>query len=133
MVNRSLVRSGFDIEVLLSERYLRYALLAQIEAGMFPTVLDLVDASVGLDVRVTLHPPTDYGRLYEPHPEAALPPLAALVAWQKELLRAARHDEHPWHAALRVDALVAQAAALWQTARVASPGRGGALATLPGR
>ncbi len=63
----------------------------------------------------------------------ALPPLQALVAWQIELLRAARHDEHPWHAPLRVDALVAQAAALWQTARVAGPARGGALTTLGGR
>ena len=61
----------------------------------------------------------------------ALPPLTALVAWQTELLRAARHDEHPWHAGLRVEALVAQAAALWQTARAATPRRGGALATLP--
>jgi DNA polymerase-3 subunit delta' len=65
------------------------------------------------------------------HP--ALPPLEALVAWQIELLRAARHDEHPWHAPLRVDALVAQAAASWQTARVVAPARGGALATLPHR
>jgi DNA polymerase III subunit delta' len=63
----------------------------------------------------------------------ALPPPPALMAWQIELLRAARHDEHPWHAPLRVEALVAQAAALWQTARVAPPARGGALATLPGR
>jgi DNA polymerase III subunit delta' len=63
----------------------------------------------------------------------ALPSLAALVAWQTELLRAARHDEHPWHAPLRVEALVAQAAALWQTARVAAPARGGPLATLTGR
>jgi DNA polymerase-3 subunit delta' len=68
-----------------------------------------------------------------PAARPALPPLSALVAWQKELLRAARHDEHPWHAPLRVEALVAQAAALWQTARVAAPGQGGALATLPGR
>ena len=63
----------------------------------------------------------------------ALPPLPALVAWQTELLRAARHDEHPWNAPLRVEALVAQAATLWQTARVAAPGRGGAMATLVGR
>jgi DNA polymerase III subunit delta' len=63
----------------------------------------------------------------------ALPPLQALAAWQTDLLRAARHDEHPWHAPLRVEALVAQAAALWQTARVAAPARGGALATLPSR
>ncbi len=63
----------------------------------------------------------------------ALPSLQALLAWQTELLRAARHDEHPWHAPLRVEALVAQAAALWQTARVAAPAPGGALATLTGR
>ena len=58
---------------------------------------------------------------------------SVVLAWQKELLHAARHDEHPWHAPLRVEALVAQAAALWQTARVAAPGQGGALATLPAR
>ncbi len=57
-------------------------------------------------------------------------PLADLVAWRQELLRAARHDQHPWHAPLRVEALVAQAAALWQTARAAVPGKAGALATL---
>lgn len=68
-----------------------------------------------------------------PLTRSALPPLVALLAWQKQLLRAARHDEHPWHAPLRVEALVAQAAAMWQTARVAAPGQGGALATLPGR
>jgi DNA polymerase III subunit delta' len=68
-----------------------------------------------------------------PTARPALPPLAALAAWQTELLRAARHDEHPWHAALRVESLVAQAAALWQTARAAPPTRGGAVATLPGR
>lgn len=66
-----------------------------------------------------------------PSARPTLPAWGALVAWQKDLLRAARHDEHPWHASLRVDALVAQAAALWQTARVAAPGQGGALATLP--
>jgi DNA polymerase III subunit delta' len=68
-----------------------------------------------------------------PATRPAPPPLASLVAWQADLLRAARHEEHPWHASLRVDALVAQAAALWQTARVAPPGRVGALATLPGK
>jgi DNA polymerase III subunit delta' len=68
-----------------------------------------------------------------PAARPALPPLPALAAWQIELLRAARHDEHPWHAPLRVEALVAQAAALWQTARVVPPARGGAVATLPNR
>jgi DNA polymerase-3 subunit delta' len=63
----------------------------------------------------------------------AAPPLAALTAWQRDLVRAVRHEEHPWHASLRIDALVAQAAALWHTARAAPAGRGGALDTLPRR
>jgi DNA polymerase-3 subunit delta' len=63
----------------------------------------------------------------------ALPPAEALVAWESELRRAARHDEHPWHAALRAEALVAQAAALWQTARGQPAGPGRPMATLPGR
>jgi DNA polymerase III subunit delta' len=62
-----------------------------------------------------------------------VPELRALLAWQRELLAAARHDEHPWHAPLRVEALLAQAAALWQTPRAAPPGRPPALATLRGR
>jgi DNA polymerase-3 subunit delta' len=63
----------------------------------------------------------------------ASPSMAALAAWQRQLLRATRHDEHPWHAALRVEALVAQASTLWQTARASAPGRTGALATLIGQ
>jgi DNA polymerase-3 subunit delta' len=61
------------------------------------------------------------------------PAIAALTAWQRELLGAARHDGHPWHAPLRVEALAAQAAALWHTAREAPPGRPPAVATLRGR
>lgn len=34
----------------------------------------------------------------------------ALAAWQRELLRVARHDEHPWNEALLTDTLLAQAA-----------------------
>jgi DNA polymerase-3 subunit delta' len=62
----------------------------------------------------------------------ALPSMAALAAWQRELRQATRHDQHPWHAPLRIEALMAQAAAPWQTARAASPGRGRALDTLAG-
>jgi len=62
-----------------------------------------------------------------------LPLMNELAAWERELLRAARHDEHPWHAPLRVEALVAQAAPLWQTARGQSPAHGRPLDTLSGR
>jgi DNA polymerase III subunit delta' len=47
---------------------------------------------------------------------AAMPaaaPLAPLQAWQRELLRAARHDEHPWNAVLLVEALVTNGARCW--------------------
>ena len=41
--------------------------------------------------------------------------LSALVQWQRELLRVARHDEHPWHAPLLVEALVTNGARCWPT------------------
>lgn len=48
------------------------------------------------------------------HDQPAWP---ALAAWARELTQAARHDAHPWHAALRNEALVGQGARLWQTPR----------------
>jgi DNA polymerase-3 subunit delta' len=39
--------------------------------------------------------------------------LAALAEWAAELARVARHDEHPWNAPLRVEALVAQGRRAW--------------------
>ena len=73
MVDQTLVRSGLDIEVLLSARYVRYALLAQIEAGLLRMELDVVEPATNLDAHITIHPPTDYERLYEPDPGAPLP------------------------------------------------------------
>jgi DNA polymerase-3 subunit delta' len=60
----------------------------------------------------------------------APPSLARLAAWSVALRQAARHDEHPWHAGLRIEALVAQAASLWQTAQEPNRGEGGPLDTL---
>jgi DNA polymerase-3 subunit delta' len=61
------------------------------------------------------------------------PTLDQLARWSRALAQAARHDEHPWHVALRNEALVAQAGALWHTPRDgrAIPGR--ALDTLQTR
>ena len=47
-------------------------------------------------------------------PQGADP--VALRAWQQALLRVARHDEHPWSAALLIESLVTQAAAVWASA-----------------
>lgn len=58
------------------------------------------------------------------------PSWAALAGWAGELTLAARHDEHPWHAGLRSEALVGQGARLWQTPRKPAPARRGALDTL---
>ncbi|HET9976223.1 MAG TPA: DNA polymerase III subunit delta' [Burkholderiaceae bacterium] len=63
----------------------------------------------------------------------AAPPMARLADWSRALLQAARHDDHPWNAPLRIEALLAQAAALWQTAREQASGPGKPLATLPAR
>jgi DNA polymerase-3 subunit delta' len=52
-------------------------------------------------------------------------PLQALQAWHQELLRAARHDEHPWNASLLVEALVTNGARCWAHARK-PPQRGAA-------
>src|SRR6188768_3692619 len=73
MVDQSLVQSGFDIEVLLSQRYLQYALLAQVEAGLLPLEISVADAASGIDVSITVHPPLDYARRYSPDPAALLP------------------------------------------------------------
>ncbi|EHR71463.1 hypothetical protein BurJ1DRAFT_2634 [Burkholderiales bacterium JOSHI_001] len=56
---------------------------------------------------------------------AGAPDAARLAAWQRSLLRVARHDEHPWNAGLLVDALVTEGAALWPRA-AAGARRGGA-------
>src|SRR5438093_3637813 len=73
MFDRSLVTSGFDTETLISDDYLTYVLLAQIEAGLFPLRFDVPHPDTGLPIHVQIHPPTDYERRYDPHPDA--PPL----------------------------------------------------------
>lgn len=44
------------------------------------------------------------------------PPMQACVAWQRELLRVARHAEHPWQEALLLDSLVLTARRALQAA-----------------
>jgi WD40 repeat protein len=75
MFDRDLVTSGFDCETLISEKYLRYLLLAQIEAGLMGLVFDFIVPNTGIPMTVTLHPPADddYQRLYPPSPDAPLP------------------------------------------------------------
>ena len=72
MFDRSLVTSGFDVEVLISEDYIGYLLLAQVEAGFLSLEATFVDPATGHTIVVTIHPPTDYERRYPPHPDAVL-------------------------------------------------------------
>lgn len=55
-------------------------------------------------------------------PGSALP---ELVEWQRELLRVARHDEHPWSAPLLVEALVTKGARCWAASAAPASGGGG--------
>src|SRR5512138_215351 len=48
-------------------------------------------------------------------------PLPALLDWQRELLRVAPNDEHPWNAPLLVEALVTKGARCWAVASNCAP------------
>ncbi len=75
MIDRELVTSGFDTETVVSEVYLSYLLLAQIEAGFLPLEFPVINPGAGINVTVRLHPPTEpeYQRLYVVDPSATLP------------------------------------------------------------
>jgi len=57
----------------------------------------------------------DAGRMPPPAP------LPALIDWQRELLRVAPNDEHPWNAPLLVEALVTKGARCWAAASSNAP------------
>ena len=65
--------------------------------------------------------------------QPSAPQWAALARWAQALVQAARHDEHPWHAGLRSEALIGQGARLWQTPRNAQASPAGPLDTLGAR
>ena len=73
MANRAGGRSRFGIEVLLSPRYLRDALLAQVEAGLLPLELAVRGRRSALDVRMTMHPPADRELHYPPDADRGRP------------------------------------------------------------
>ena len=74
MFDRSLVTSGFDVEVLISEEYIDHLLLAQVDAGLFSLVSRSIDED-GHEKVTTICPPARgvYKRRYTEHPDAALP------------------------------------------------------------
>lgn len=99
MIDQSLVQSGFDAEVLLGERYIRYLLLSSVEAGSLPLSMTFpVGNAVPKQVlQVTLWPPVDYDRVYTPVPEAPVPAQASDDSFAVTIL-----FDHPTGADLKI-------------------------------
>jgi DNA polymerase-3 subunit delta' len=92
-------------------------------AGLrLPRVIDLLLKLAHDTMAVaTASPPRFYDVRHLAQPAGIEP----LQRWRQELLRAARHDEHPWNAALLVEALVTNGARCWSAPRGARATRAG--------
>lgn len=66
MINKTLVSSGYDIEIILSENYLKFILLNLYETGTIPSTYT---ASEDSTTSIFIYPPNDISatRLYEPN------------------------------------------------------------------
>jgi hypothetical protein len=71
MFDQALVKSGFDIELLLGERYIKYFLLTSLDTGSIPWWTQSVNEDTGVVTTIILHPPDELraSRLYDPHPD----------------------------------------------------------------
>lgn len=100
-VKQSLVRSGFDVEALLGERYLQMILATALDAGEIPSVLEFATDS-GTPKGVAIGMITQDFRLYEPtlSEDNDIRPSHA-DAFQTEILFG-----HPLGANLRVRAMI---------------------------
>src|SRR5688572_11364596 len=65
MIDKTLVTSGFDIELLLGEKYLQYSLLSLYETGTIPAIIPINDTN-----SVFIYPPPELEaqRLYDVNP-----------------------------------------------------------------
>jgi hypothetical protein len=82
VIDQSLVQSGFDAEILMGSRYLRYLLLSSVETGTFPTRIAIADPALD----ITIHPPEDYQRLYQPNALAEPLPTPDARAFETAIL-----------------------------------------------
>ncbi|CAN5878130.1 hypothetical protein BH23GEM9_BH23GEM9_08490 [soil metagenome] len=90
-MDRSLITSGFDIELLIGNRYIEYLLLSLNETGSIPPS---VAAGPGM---VDIFQPSDVDRLYDPHPDA-VPLTASERSFDCELI-----FNHPSGGNVRID------------------------------
>src|SRR3954466_1775595 len=69
----SKVQSGYDVELLLSEHYIKYVLLCLYESGSLPNVIkgQLENGTAEVDYELYPYPPTelDERRLYTVNPD----------------------------------------------------------------
>ncbi|MBK8553458.1 MAG: hypothetical protein IPL53_21290 [Ignavibacteria bacterium] len=77
MIDQSLVKSGFDAEVLFGNRYIKYLLLNSIETGGLPLNLDIPvpneDTGEVKILTINIYVPEDYVRNYVPNSGAQIP------------------------------------------------------------
>src|SRR5262249_37298766 len=96
MLDQSLVRSGFDAEILLAERQFTYLLIGLLDAGLIPPQLTAGPATLELLA------PKEVDRTYPPNPDA---PFKAItddrVPLEVEIL-----FDHPSGADLRVQPML---------------------------
>jgi hypothetical protein len=69
VIDQSLIKSGFDLELLLGERYIKYFLLTSFETGSIPWWTRDVNEDTGEVTNIIIHPPIELeqNRLYQPH------------------------------------------------------------------
>jgi DNA polymerase-3 subunit delta' len=119
----ALAGEGFDARVLgMLPRQVAQGDASMLQGKPVPRVVDLLLklAHDAMAQAVGAAP-----RFFAAEALAAPAPLARLQAWRLELLRVARHDEHPWNAALLIEALVTNGARCWARPATARPARGG--------
>jgi hypothetical protein len=72
-MDQTLVKSGFDIEIALGERYLQYLLLLAMDAGTIP-IQFMVDAPPNGPITTILTVPPEIDRTYPANPDGASEP-----------------------------------------------------------
>lgn len=89
MIDQTLVKSGFDVEVLLGARYIRYLLLNSIETGTLDLNMTIpVDQGDGTskDLTINIYAPNDYVRNYEVNAGADIPAGTSDAAFESRIL-----------------------------------------------
>ena len=89
MVALGNVQSGFDVETLLGEEFIRYLLFNSVDTGDLATQYTFAFAlspTLTLTVNLTLKLPQDIRRHYEVNPDTPAPPTTPLDSFTVELL-----------------------------------------------